>query len=73
MTKGLGYWGATNEVNQELDYNGNVPKLSKETWELMIAALSKDYPQIESYSDRNKNCVLKWVVNENELFLKARG
>ena len=67
MTKGLGYWGASNKVNQDLDYDGFAPNLSKDTWEEMITALSRDYTQIVNFSNRDKNAVLKWVVNENEL------
>lgn len=66
MTKCLGYYGASDETNRKLDYEGHPPKLSEETKEKIVAAIAEDYPDIKNCSDSDKKAITQWVVNEND-------
>lgn len=66
MPFGLGYYGASDKVNRELDYDGHPPKLSETTKQQIVEAIANEYPQIKEMSNRDQKAVVKWVVNEND-------
>ena len=66
MTKCLGYYGASDAINEKLDYDGRPPKLSEETKEKIVAAIAEDYPDIKNCSDGDKKAITQWVINEND-------
>ncbi|MDJ0554351.1 MAG: hypothetical protein QNJ68_07930 [Microcoleaceae cyanobacterium MO_207.B10] len=66
MPFGLGYYGASDETNRNLDYEGNPPKLSESAKQKIHEAIAEDYPQIKNCSDRDKKAITKWVVNEHD-------
>ncbi|NEQ37021.1 MAG: hypothetical protein F6K40_12350 [Okeania sp. SIO3I5] len=63
--KCLGYYGASQEVNSELDYDGYPPVVSEETKEGIYQAIEKSYPQIKGMSEPDKKAVARWVINES--------
>ncbi|MDJ0516765.1 MAG: hypothetical protein QNJ74_11110 [Trichodesmium sp. MO_231.B1] len=65
MTKCLGYYGASDKVNRELDYDGYPPEVLEETKEGIYEAVEKSYPQVKDMSERDKKAVAKWVINES--------
>ena len=66
MSKGLGYYGASDETNRKLDYEGNPPTISESTKEKIVDAIANDYPHIKNCSDRDKKAIAKWIVNESD-------
>ena len=68
MSRGLGYYGASNETSAELDYNGHPPKMSEITKQKIVEAIASEYPQIKNMSDRDQKAVVKWVVNEHDRY-----
>lgn len=64
MPRGLGYYGASDETNRKLDFEGTPPKLSPETKQKIQEAIAQDYPEIKNVSDRDKKAIIKWVINE---------
>ncbi len=64
MTKCLGYYGASDKTNQELDYDGRPPEVSQETKDGIYQAIEKSYPQVKDMNERDKKAVAKWVINE---------
>lgn len=66
MPFGLGFYGASDRVNCELDYDGHAPEMSETTKQQIVEAIANDYPQINEMSDRDKKAVMKWVVNEHD-------
>ncbi len=65
MSKCLGYYGASDKVNRELDYDGYPPEVSQDTKEGIYQAIEKSYPQVKDMSERDKKAVAKWVINES--------
>ncbi|NES64311.1 MAG: hypothetical protein F6K24_03065 [Okeania sp. SIO2D1] len=65
MTKCLGYYGASDKVNEELDYHGRPPEVSPETKKGIYQAIENSYPQIKNMSERDKKAVAQWVINES--------
>ena len=65
MTKCLGYYGASDKVNNELDYHGRPPVVSEETKDGIYQAIEKSYPQVKDMSERDKRAVAQWVINES--------
>ena len=63
--KCLGYYGASQKVHSELDYDGYPPFVSSETKEGIYQAIEKSYPQIKDMSERDKKAVAQWVINES--------
>ena len=68
MSRGLGYYGASNETSAELDYNGHPPKMSEITKQKIVEAIANEYPEIKNMSDRDQKAVVKWVVNEHDRY-----
>lgn len=66
MTKGLGYYGASDETNRKLDYDGILPRFSDSTKQKIVEAISEDYPEIKNCNDRDKKAIIKWVINEGQ-------
>lgn len=64
MSYGLGYYDASDEINRQLDYDGNPPKMSETTKQQIVDAISNDYPQIKNMSERDQKATMRWVVNE---------
>ncbi|NES67603.1 MAG: hypothetical protein F6K24_21360 [Okeania sp. SIO2D1] len=65
MTKCLGYYGASDETNRELDYDGGPPIVTPETKQGIYQAIENSYPQIKDMSEGDKKAVAKWVINES--------
>ncbi|NET30243.1 hypothetical protein [Okeania sp. SIO1I7] len=63
---GLGYYGASQEINEKLDYDGYRPKLSEQTKQGIIEAISNDYPDIKTCSKRDQIAIAEWVVVEGK-------
>ena len=62
--KCLGYYGASDQVSYELDYDGYPPEVSQETKEGIYQAIEQSYPQVKDMSEADKKAVAKWVINE---------
>lgn len=54
MTKCLGYYGASDKTNRELDYDGYPPEASEDTKKGIYEAIEKSYPQVKDMSERDK-------------------
>ncbi len=65
MSKCLGYYGVSDKVNRELDYDGYPPEVSQETKEGIYQAIEKSYPQVKDMIERDKKTVAKWIINES--------
>ena len=64
MSYGLGYYGASDEINHQLDYDGQPPKMSEITKQQIVNAIANDYPQIKNMSERDQKATMRWVINE---------
>ncbi|MEM9272360.1 MAG: hypothetical protein AAGA80_05275 [Cyanobacteria bacterium P01_F01_bin.143] len=66
MPFGLGYYGASDKVNHDLDYEGHPPQMSETTKQQIVEAIANDYPDIKNMSERDKKATMRWVVNEHD-------
>ncbi len=64
MPFGLGYYGASDETNKKLDYEGKPPKMSPTTKQKIHEAIAEDYPEVKDMSEGDKKATMRWVVNE---------
>lgn len=62
--KCLGYYGASDKISEELDYDGYPPEVSQETKEGIYQAIEKSYPQVKDMTETDKKAVSQWVINE---------
>ncbi|NES64038.1 MAG: hypothetical protein F6K24_01635 [Okeania sp. SIO2D1] len=62
----LGYYGASPETSAKLDFDGKQPKLSEQTKQGIIEAISNDYPEIKTCSKRDQIAIAEWVVVEGK-------
>ena len=62
--KPLAYYGASEKVHSELDYDGYPPEVKNETTEGIYEAIEKSYPQVKDMDERDKKAVAQWIINE---------
>ncbi len=64
MAKCLGYYGADDETNRKLNYDGTAPTVTDEQRKAIEEAVAEVIPEMKNLDQRDKRAVVKWVVNE---------
>ena len=60
----LGYYGASDKVNHDLNYDGAPPKVTDDQRKAIEEAVAAVIPEIKNLDKRDRRAVVRWVINE---------